>query len=218
MNGQQAASAGTDEVLVGRCYTKARRLPLVMGELSGFRLWGGPYSVTQLVTMVIVLGLMMLLHPLWAHYGLLNAALLIGVPFAAAFLVRYLPTEGRNPLMVLGGAAGVLTAGQGRIAGRPLRRRHRQVPVLGTCTVAWRPDVAPCTAAAAGLSPARGSRAARPADGVATPVRAAGEAAPALAGGVVAPVRVLSGVGALLAARDGAPAAKESGSLRNKVG
>ncbi|MGW8985086.1 hypothetical protein ACWGQ9_20770 [Streptomyces parvus] len=218
MSGQQAASAGADEVLVGRCYTKARRLPLVMGELSGFRLWGGPYSVTQMVTMVIVLGLMLLLHPLWAHYGLLNAVLLIGVPFAAAFIVRYLPTDGRNPLMVLGGAAGVLTAGQGRIAGRPLRRRYRQVRVSGACTVAWRPAMAPRPWAAAGLSPARGSRAARPAGGVAGPVPAAGEAVASLAGGGAMPVRVLSGVGALLAARDGTPAAADSGALRGEVG
>ncbi|MGQ4732588.1 hypothetical protein ACUN3E_33655 [Streptomyces sp. Ju416(a)] len=218
MNGQQAASAGADEVLVGRCYTKARRLPLVMGELSGFRLWGGPYSVTQLVTMVIVLGLMLLLHPLWAHYGLLNAVLLIGVPFAAAFLVRYLPTEGRNPLMVLGGAVGVLTGGQGRIAGRPVRRRYRQVLLSGACTVAWRPDVAPRPQVACVLSPVRGSRAARPAGGVAGPVPGAGEAVASLAGGGTTPVRVLSGVGALLAARDGASAATESGSLRREVG
>ncbi|MEG9553377.1 hypothetical protein V5N34_35450 [Streptomyces baarnensis] len=217
MNGQQAASAGADEVLVGRCYTKARRLPLVMGELSGFRLWGGPYSVTQLVTMVIVLGLMLLLHPLWANYGLLNAALLIVVPFAAAFLVRYLPTEGRNPLMVLGGAAGVLTAGQGRIGGRPLRRRYGRVPVSGTCTVAWRPALSPRSQAAAGLSPVRGSCAARPVDGVAAAVRAAGEGALPVAGGGAAPVRVLSGVGALLASRGGELGTAGSGSFR-KVG
>lgn len=216
MNGQQTASAGTDEVMVGRCYTKARRLPLVMGELSGFRLWGGPYSVTQLVTMVIVLGLMLLLHPLWAHYGLLNAALLVGVPFAAAFIVRYLPTEGRNPLMVLGGAAGALTAGQGRIAGRPLRRRHRPVSVSGACTIAWRPGMAPRPQTAAGLSPARGSRAARPMDGVAGPVRAAGEAVASLTGR--AAPRVPSGVGALLASRGRTPTTVESISRRREVG
>ena len=78
MSGDKALGAGAGGAMVGRCYTKARRLPLVVGELNGFRLWGGPYSVTQLVAMVVVLGVMLLLHPLWAHYGLLNAVLLVG--------------------------------------------------------------------------------------------------------------------------------------------
>ncbi|MFC5802595.1 hypothetical protein [Streptomyces formicae] len=107
MTGDRTSAEG-DGVLVGRCYTKARRLPLVVGELNGFRLWGGPYSVMQLVTFVVVLAVMLVLHRLWAHYGLLNAVLLLGVPYGACFAVRYLPSEGRGPLMALGGAAGVL--------------------------------------------------------------------------------------------------------------
>jgi hypothetical protein len=192
--------------MVGRCYTKARRLPLVVGELSGFRLWGGPYSVTQLVTMVVVLGVMLLLHPLWAHYGLLNAALLVGVPFAVSFVVRYLPAEGRNPLMALGGATGVLVApGQGRIAGRPLRRRYRPVPVSGACTITWQPVMAAHPPAVAPSAPVREARAADPANGARarrSPVREADEMAPSLPPDGTAPVRVLSGVGALLASRD----------------
>lgn len=133
--------SGVDEVeeeLVGRCYTKARRLPLVLGELNGFRLWGGPYTVPQLVTIVVVAGLMLLAHPLWAHFGLFNAVLLLGVPYGLSFVVRQLRVEGRSPFAALASSAGLLVSpSQGRLAGRPLVSRVRRRVLSGACTVTW---------------------------------------------------------------------------------
>lgn len=194
--------AESNEVMVGRCYTKARRLPLVLGELSGFRLWGGPYTVPQLVTMALVLGVMLLSHPLWAHFGLLNAVLLLGVPYIVSFAVRYLHADGRNPLSVLGSSMGLLVApSQGRIAGRPLRQQRRPVPLTGVCTITWQPAVAGGPAGVRQAHTAGGPVRSLSTGPVPEPERAA--LPPSSPESSAARVRVLSGVGALLAARDG---------------
>ncbi|MGH3659301.1 MAG: hypothetical protein ACRDUA_21845, partial [Micromonosporaceae bacterium] len=40
--------------LIGHCYTKARRFPLVIGKLpGGGRIPGGPYSLHQIGAMVV---------------------------------------------------------------------------------------------------------------------------------------------------------------------
>lgn len=118
-------------MLVGRCYTKARRHRLVIGQVDGHRLWGGPYTVPQFVTMGAVLGLMLLSRSLWAHFGLLNVVPLVAVPYAAAFSVRQFHIDGRNPFAAAVSTAGLAFAGHGgRLGGRPLRRM-RPRPLLG---------------------------------------------------------------------------------------
>jgi len=122
------------EELVGRCYTKARRTPLVVGVVPGvmplgggdgrrsIRLPFGPYTVTQLAALVVTCALLILARPLWGGHGLVDVAVVIGVPFAVAFALRHLHVDGRNPVAAAVSIASMLTApAHGRLRGRPYR-------------------------------------------------------------------------------------------------
>ncbi|MFI5634700.1 hypothetical protein ACIA8E_36200 [Streptomyces sp. NPDC051664] len=182
----EAPGRDAQEQLVGRCYTKARRHPLVIGQLpGGGRLWGGPYTVPQAIVMAASFAVLLLFRGAWAHFGLLlNVIVAFAVPYCLGLLVRRVHVDGRNPLAVAGSALGLLSAPTGgRLGGRPLKRIGRRSLVRGVCTVTWQP-------------------------GSVTAVRPLRQPAPAVAGGGVqqaagtARPQVLSGVGALLAARD----------------
>ncbi|WP_046507434.1 hypothetical protein [Streptomyces odonnellii] len=127
-----------EEVLVGRCYTKARRHRHVIGQWDGHRLIGGPYTVPQFVTMAVVLGLMVLTRGLWARFGLLDVVPLIAVPYASSFVVRQLHIDGRSPFAAAASAIGLAAAAKGgRLGGRPLPRRRPHL-LLGSSTLTWR--------------------------------------------------------------------------------
>lgn len=132
-------SATDEEFLVGRCYTKARRHPSMIGQWEGRRLWGGPYSVPQFVTMgVVFAGLVLVLvavPSLWARFGIVNLAALVLLPYLSSLLVRRLHIDGRHPFSSLISTAGLVAGGQrGRIGGRSLPRVTAQ-PLLGSATV-----------------------------------------------------------------------------------
>ncbi|MFE8950424.1 hypothetical protein [Streptomyces sp. NPDC007856] len=92
-----------DEELVGRCYTKACRAPLVHGVIRSvncgpnLRLPGGPYTLTQLAAIVISVRLLILTRPLWGGHGPAYVVVLSAVPIGAAFGMRHLHIDGRNP-------------------------------------------------------------------------------------------------------------------------
>ncbi|MGQ4354891.1 phage holin family protein [Streptomyces drozdowiczii] len=147
------STADDEEVLVGRCYTKARRHPSMIGQWEGHRLWGGPYTVPQFATMAVVFGALILLlitvPALWATFGLFNLGALVVLPYLASLLVRRLHVSGgRNPFVALASVVGLLAGGQRRrLAGRPLPRITTQ-PLLGTATLTQHPPrqrVAPLT-------------------------------------------------------------------------
>ncbi|MEU5825630.1 hypothetical protein [Streptomyces sp. NPDC047803] len=147
------STADDEEVLVGRCYTKARRHPSMIGQWEGHRLWGGPYTVPQVATMAVVFGALILLlitvPALWARFGLFNLGALVALPYLASLLVRRLHVSGgRNPFVALASMVGLLASGQRRrLAGRPLPRITTQ-PLLGTATITQHPPgqrVAPLT-------------------------------------------------------------------------
>ncbi|MGW4784880.1 hypothetical protein [Streptomyces sp. NPDC004230] len=126
-----------DEDLVGRCYTKARRAPLVHGVVRSFnggpsfRLPFGPYTLTQLAAIVISVGLLILARPLWGGHGLADIVVLLAVPCGAAFGMRHLHIDGRNPAAAAASVALMLASPRwGRIHGRPLRpaRPWRDAP------------------------------------------------------------------------------------------
>ncbi|MGW0647292.1 hypothetical protein ACWD4T_00555 [Streptomyces umbrinus] len=123
-----ATVVDVDDELIGRCYTKSRRAPLVHGVVRGvngghnFRLPFGPYTVTQLVTVVGSVGLLILTRPLWGGHGMADALVLVVVPVAAALALRHLNIDGRNPAAAAASVAVMLTGPRwGRIHGRPLR-------------------------------------------------------------------------------------------------
>ncbi|GAB2711674.1 hypothetical protein [Kitasatospora kifunensis] len=113
--------------LIGRCYTKARSSPLVVGVVRGgdgrnLRLIGGPYTITQLGAMVTTVVLLMLTRPLWGGHGLTDAVVLVSAPFGAAFALRYVHVDGRNPLAAALSVAQMLASPRtGRLHGRTVR-------------------------------------------------------------------------------------------------
>lgn len=186
------ASETSDE-LIGRCYTKARRAPLVHGVIRdvnggrGIRLPGGPYTLTQLAAIVGTFVALILTRAIWGGHGLMDVVVLLGLPFAAAFLLRHLHIDGRNPAAAMVSVAVMMTGPQwGRLHGRPFRPAH---PVSGDTLITVATD-----GPAAGSSPA----AARLASAITDPARPA-SAAPAPDATAGAPVA--SGVQALLARR-----------------
>lgn len=187
-------AAEADGELVGRCYTKARRAPLVHGVIRdvnggrGIRLPGGPYTLTQLAAIVGTFVVLILTRDLWGGHGVLDAVLLLGLPFGAAFALRHLHIDGRNPAAALVSVLTMLTGpGRGRLHGRPYRparptRWGARITLTDACGTG-RPD----SAGAEARPPATGPAATRP-------------AAPApVPGGADVPVPVPSGVQALLA-------------------
>ncbi|MCX5231463.1 hypothetical protein [Streptomyces sp. NBC_00233] len=134
-----------DGVLVGRCYTKARRHPLMIGMWPGGRgaIWGGPYTVPQVIVIAVVFGVLMLTRSVWAHFGLVNLVIAIGVPYGLSLMVRHLHIDGRNPLLAAVSAGGtVVSPAGGRLGGRPVKPLGRR-PLVGVCSVTWTRTAAP---------------------------------------------------------------------------
>ncbi|MFB8031740.1 hypothetical protein ACFC5Z_02035 [Streptomyces sp. NPDC056004] len=132
-------STADEEDLVGRCYTKARRHPSMIGQWEGRRLWGGPYSVPQFITMGVVFAAMILVlvavPGLWTRFGVFNLVALVLLPYLSSLLVRRLQVDGRHPFAALASTAGLVAGGQRpRLGGRRLRR-ITTLPLQGTVTL-----------------------------------------------------------------------------------
>ncbi|MFJ3673998.1 hypothetical protein ACIPSE_46940 [Streptomyces sp. NPDC090106] len=126
-----------DEDLIGRCYTKARRAPLVHGVVRSvnggpnFRLPFGPYTLTQLAAIVLSVGLLIVSRTVWGGHGAGDVLVLLLVPASAAFVMRHLHIDGRNPAAAAASVALMLAGPRwGRVHGRPLRpsRVERDAP------------------------------------------------------------------------------------------
>ncbi|MCZ4098082.1 hypothetical protein [Streptomyces sp. H39-C1] len=186
-----ATTTNDSEELVGRCYTEARRFPLAVGRFaSGGRIPGGPYTMTQLAVMVGSFVLLVVTRPLWGTNPLLDAAVVVAVPFPVGWTVGRVQIDHRNPLAALVSLAGRAGApAAGRLHGRPFQQRPpRRIAPVATVdfTTTARPDgsagelsVEPEQAASAHAIPS----------------------SPAPPAPVPAPPRVVSGVQALLAQR-----------------
>ncbi|MET8747267.1 hypothetical protein [Streptomyces sp. NPDC004728] len=165
------------------------------------RIWGGPYTVPQVVVLAVSLAGLVLTRGLWAHFGLFNYAIAIGGPYALSLLVRHIRVDGRNPLAVAASSASLMTRPSGgRLGGRPLKTLGGHRPLIGVCSVTW---AAPQPGAGSGSAgrpvhrPARSQAAASRAMGVGRSTPAVQESAVAIRGGRrPAPVAA-----ALLAAR-----------------
>ncbi|MEU6212725.1 hypothetical protein ABZ891_22820 [Streptomyces sp. NPDC047023] len=127
----QATANGGGELdfeLIGRCYTKARRAPLVHGVIRdvnggrGIRLPGGPYTMTQLAGIVATVAALTLTRPVWGGHGWLDVAVLLVLPAVVAFVLRHLHIDGRNPAAALLSIALMLAAPRrGQLRGRTYR-------------------------------------------------------------------------------------------------
>ncbi|MFD3728760.1 hypothetical protein [Streptomyces sp. NPDC058671] len=122
------AESELDVELIGRCYTKARRAPLVHGVIRdvnggrGIRLPGGPYTLTQLAGIVGTVAALILTRPLWGGHGWLDVAALLVLPAVVAFVLRHLHIDGRNPAAALLSIVLMLAAPRrGQLRGRTYR-------------------------------------------------------------------------------------------------
>ncbi|MDH6115667.1 hypothetical protein P3T36_007284 [Kitasatospora sp. MAP12-15] len=197
-----AAPVDVEPELIGRCYTKARSSPLVVGVVRGgdgrnLRLIGGPYTITQLGAMVATVVLLVLSRPVWGGHGLADAVVLVGAPFGSAFALRHLHIDGRNPLAAAASVLAMLAApGAGRLHGRPVRpaRPVRCHALVGIGTTPARSSTTAETTEVPIRAVAGGTVQVGQAPGSAAPRAEARPAAPAGA-------PVASGVQALLARR-----------------
>ncbi|WP_331753597.1 MULTISPECIES: hypothetical protein [unclassified Streptomyces] len=166
------AAESSPETLVGRCYTRARRHPLMIGKWPGGRgrIWGGPYTVPQVVVLAVSLAGLVLTRGVWAHFGLFNYAIALGGPYGLSLLVRHIRVDGRNPLAVAASSASLMTRPSGgRLGGRPLRALGGHRPLIGVCSVTWaapQPGAGSGSAGRPVIRPARSQAAASRAMGV----------------------------------------------------
>lgn len=124
-----------DAQLVCRSFTTARRFPLVLGSIGGFRV--GPLTLTQVGVLTVGLLVMVATRGIWARFAWpANLALGAGLPWAAAWAVRHATVEGRAPLKALAGWLTVVgSPTSGRLRGRP-GPRPRAVRLSGRVLVA----------------------------------------------------------------------------------
>lgn len=151
------------------------------------------------------MALLVLTRPLWGRHGLADVVVLVAVPFAAAFLLRQMHVDGRNPAAAAASVVMMLAGPRsGRLHGRPLRRaRPRHTGAMVTVRAGQAdggdPPPAPAPAALPAQKPDR--------RGPTKPI--AGPDAPRSSAGPGAPVA--SGVQALLARRAAGAARSDLG-------
>lgn len=120
----------SDHVEIVKWYTRARRFPRLVGRThTGGKIWGGPYTITQVIGAVIIVVTLLNTTALWARGSLFtNVFILIAVSYTAVLALGKIPPDARNPLSVATGALLALSSPRGgRRRGTPLRpaRTHR---------------------------------------------------------------------------------------------
>jgi hypothetical protein len=173
--------SASEEELIGHSYTRARRHPLVIGKLPGAgRLPGGPYTITQVMTMVLTFGLLVMTKDLWAHFGVMNFLLMVLLPWGLAWVLRYARLDGRDPARAIRSLfVYSSTPAQGRLAGKPMRVVRPRL-ASATCTVrirsSARPAIETAPAPAAKRLPAQRARSIAPAPATTPPAPQTGRA------------------------------------------
>jgi hypothetical protein len=125
----------------GRCYTRARRFPWVIGQIQGWTIPFGPYTATQLGVLLGGLWLVVQTFGVWSQLGPFSL-LVLAMPPLATWAVRHARIDGRSPFRAACGLALLLAEpGCGRIHGR-LARPPRPVMLTGAVRVAHLPQAA----------------------------------------------------------------------------
>lgn len=114
-----------DDVYVGKFFTRAMKIPLMVGRLiDGTRLWGGPYTVPQIVAGFIALLVLWQAFAWFFSTGfiLTDAILVVLGAWGVAFLVGRLPESRRNLFnMMTSMASATATSKTGFYRGSPFK-------------------------------------------------------------------------------------------------
>ena len=110
----------------GRSYTRARKMPWVVGKIQGVTLPFGPYTATQLGVLLGGAWLLVQTFRFWSHLGPAGLVFL-ALPPAAAWAARHARIEGRSPVRAIGGYLALLACQ----AAAKLPRGLRTVTVNG---------------------------------------------------------------------------------------
>lgn len=120
---------------IAKVYTATRRFPQLIGRTSdGARIWGGPYTYTQIFGGGAALFVLWKSMGLWsAGGGLLDWALVLSATAGVVFGLGKLPLGGRNPISMLQGVGNAVAATAPRDVGgvtiRPKRPHAVYSPV-----------------------------------------------------------------------------------------
>ncbi|WP_209326327.1 hypothetical protein [Brevibacterium renqingii] len=115
---------------VAKFFSQARRIPMLIGKMpDGSKIWGGPYTVYQLIALVIAGAGLYLFHGMWST-GAILADLLVGavIAISAALLAGQIPLDARNPTALVSSFVNALQSPRtGTYHGKAprLRRPHR---------------------------------------------------------------------------------------------
>ena len=121
-----------DDVIVGKFFTRAMKIPLMVGRLiDGTRLWGGPYTVPQIVAGFIALLVLWQAFAWFFSTGfiLTDAILVVLGAWGVAFLVGRLPDSRRNLFnMMTSMASATATSKTGFYRGSPFKIQQPRLP------------------------------------------------------------------------------------------
>lgn len=115
---------------VAKFFSRARRIPMLIGKMpDGSKIWGGPYTVYQLMALVITGAGLYLFHGMWST-GAILADLVVAavIAMSAALLAGQIPLDARNPTGLVSSFSNALKAPRtGTYHGKSprLRRPHR---------------------------------------------------------------------------------------------
>lgn len=121
-----------DDLVVGKFFTRAMKIPLMVGRLiDGTRLWGGPYTVPQIVAGFIALLVLWQAFAWFFSTGLIftDAILVIFGAWGVAFLVGRLPDSRRNLFNLMTSmASATATSKTGFYRGSPFKIQQPKLP------------------------------------------------------------------------------------------
>lgn len=125
-----------DSAQVMRSFTRAFKVPVLIGKIQGWHIPGGPFTVPQVLLAVGTYVTAMWLRPVWGRWGVLDylAAALLAAPVGFFAGKR---TGARDPLTAGWALLSVLSGPtHGRYRGRPLRHRTQLPWRLGPARLA----------------------------------------------------------------------------------
>jgi len=129
-------------------YTRSRKFPKMIGRMTdGTRIWGGPYTLTQVgIGGVVLLILLITRTYLWSTgFVLFDMAVAAGVSWCVVKIVGYIPTFRRNLVSVFVDAVSAMFKPrggmyQGRVV--KLARPHQAVGKTAVLIPSVRPEPA----------------------------------------------------------------------------